>query len=422
MKKLASSVIVIVFLLITITSVENWSTISFAPTLTFYLIRTFLFTLPFLWAFTVIKNPFNEPKINPVILFLGLIIITGIRSFFIPSNLDQWTSVLTFFPAMLSFISVYYLDYPYLFKKINYYWFRIAPLLCLIWVPFMSSTGEAVGYFLPLLLLHLLFISIIPKKSKWILIAITFIIILVCYKEVARSHVLKFGIALLFGISLYFKSAWFYIKAIKLGRRFFLLTPIVLFLLGVTNIFNVFRMDEYISGDFTFQRSNTYGGDQREVSLLDDTRTFLYEESILSAIKNKYVLFGRTFARGYDSNWQARRSERAGKIVTTDVVDRISEVAIINIFTWMGLVGVCLYFWVFIKASSLAIYNSNNSYIKIVGLYLTFRWMYGWIEDFQRLDISTLTLWMLLAICFSKSLRNLNNHQISQFMRTIFVR
>jgi hypothetical protein len=422
MKKLASSVIVIVFLLITITSVENWSIITLAPTLTFYLIRTLLFTLPFIWAFIVIKNPFNELKIGPVSLFLILIVITGIRSVFIPSNLDQWTSVLTFFPAMLSFISVYYLDYPYLFKNINYYWFRIAPLLCLIWIPFMSSTGEAMGYFLPLLLLHLLFINIIPKKSKWILIAITFIIILVCYKEIARSHVLKFGIALLFGISLYFKSAWFYIKAIKLGRIVFLLTPILLLILGITNIFNVFRMDEYISGDFSFQQSNSYGGNQREALLLDDTRTFLYEESILSAIKNKYVLFGRSFARGYDSNWQARRSERAGKIVTTNVVDRISEVAIINIFTWMGLFGVCIYFWIFIKASSLAIYHSNNSYIKIVGLYLTFRWMYGWVEDFQGLNISTLTLWMMLSICFSKSLRNLNNYQISKFMRSIFIK
>ncbi|WP_299797907.1 hypothetical protein [uncultured Maribacter sp.] len=419
MKKVLSKIIIVLFLLITVTSVENWSSIKLAPTLTFSLIRIFLFTIPLVWAYFIFKNPLNKPKIGAVSLFLGLIIVTGIRSILIAKGKAEWYFILNYFPAMLSFISIYYLDYPFLFKKINFYWFRIAPLLCLLWFPFMNSIGEVLGYFLPLLILYLLFIQVIPTKAKGILLALTTTIIVVCYLEGARSHVLKFGFASLFGASLYFKSAWFYVKAIKIGRILFLITPIALFFLGITNIFNVFKMQEYISGDFTFERTDTYG-DQRQESLVDDTRTFLYEEAIISAINNKYVLFGRSFARGYDSYFQVKRAEKIGDIVSTDTIDRISEVAIINIFTWMGITGVVLYFFVFLKVTYLAIYRSNNSYIKIVGLYLSFRWMYGWVEDFQRLDISTLTLWMLLAICLSKSLRKLNNREVARYIQSIF--
>ncbi len=374
-----------------------------------------------IWGYYIFKNPFNKPHLNAVSIFLGVIIITGIRSMLIAKGKEQWEFFLRYFTALLSFITVYYLDHPYIFKKINKYWFRIAPLICLLWLPFMSSVGEALGYFLPLLLLYLLFIKVVPNKSKWVILSLTFLIIFICLKEGARSHVLKFGIALLLGFSLYFKYKWFYLKMIKIGRNFTLFAPIILFILGVTNIFNIFKMDEYIDGEFSYGTTNAEG-EYKEASLVADTRTFLYEESILSAIKNKTVLFGRSFARGYDSNWEARRQEKAGKIITTNEVDRISEVAVINIFTWMGLLGVFLYFLIFVKATSLAIYHSNNYYIKIVGLFLSFRWMYGWVEDFQRLDISTLTLWMLLAICFSKGFRKLSDHQIEKYMRSIFIK
>jgi hypothetical protein len=419
MKKEFSNLLVVLLLIITLTSVESWSTISLAPSLTIFLIRTFIFVIPFIWAYKLFRNPLDKSRGWALTFFLAWIIITGARSVFIARGKDQWTFLLMYLPAMLSIITVYYFDHLYLFKKLNYYWFRFAPLLCLIWFPFMSSA--AIGFFLPLLLLYLLFISIIPNKSKWILLIFTFFIIFICYKSGARSHVLKFGVALLLGLSLYFKSLPFYLKAIKFGRISLLFAPIILFILAITNIFNVFKMDEYISGDYSIQTLDA-DGNEAESSLVADTRTFLYEEAIISAIKNNYVIMGRSFARGYDSYFQVGRSERAGRVVNTDTVDRISEVAIINIFTWMGVVGVILYFFIFVKATELAIYNSNNVYIKIVGLYVSFRWCYGWVEDFQRLDISTLTLWMLLALCFSKTFRKFNDHEFSTYIKSIFIK
>jgi hypothetical protein len=88
----------------------------------------------------------------------------------------------------------------------------------------------------------------------------------------------------------------------------------------------------------------------------------------------------------------------------------------------MGVVGVVLYFFAFVKATGLAIYHSKNIYIKVIGLYLSFRWMYGFVEDFQMLDISTLTVWMLFAICFSNNFRDLTNKQISSYIYVVFRR
>lgn len=418
-KKIFGNVLVGLFFIITIASIEAWSTISLAPSLTFSLIRNFAFTTIFVWGYSIFKRPLDKSRVWAASFFINWIVITGIKSVFIAKGIDQWTFFLTYFPAMMSFVIVYYINDFYLFKKINNTWFKFAPLLCLLLFPFMQY--DAVGYFLPLLLIPLLFVSIIPSKSKWMVLIFCLIIIIISYYVGARSHVVKFGIALFFGWSLYFKSNRFYGIIIKWGRFFFLFAPILLFILGSLNIFNVFNMKEYISGDYTY-KSVDETGKKTEVNITEDTRTILYQEAIFSAIKGEYILFGRTFARGYDSYFQVRRTEDADKKVTSKTDERVSEVALVNIFTWMGVVGVVLYFFVFVKATGLAIYHSKNSYIKIVGLYLSFRWMYGFIEDFQLLNISTLTLWILFAICFSNNFRNLTNKKISRYIYVVFRR
>lgn len=416
-KRLFSNVLIGLFLVITIASVEDWSTISLAPSLTFFLIRNFAFVFIIVWGYSIFKRPPDKSRGWAVSFFLSWIVITGIRSVFIAKGIDQWTFFLAYFPAMISFVMVYYVNDFYLFKNINNKWFKFAPLLCLLLFPFMQY--DAVGYFLPLLLIPLLFVSIIPSKSKWIVLIFSLIIIILSYNSGARSHIIKFCVALFFGWSLYFKSNRFYGTILKWGRFVFLSAPILLFILGFFNVFNIFNMKEYVSEDYTYE-SVDERGKSSEASLADDTRTFLYQEAILSAVKGKYLLFGRTFARGYDSYFQVGRSKKAGKHVTSKTDERVSEVAMVNIFTWMGMVGVVLYFFLFVKATGLAIYHSKNIYIQVVGLYLSFRWMYGFVEDFQRLDISTLTVWMLFAMCFANNFRDLTNKQIGTYIYSVF--
>src|SRR5690606_8010144 len=112
--------------------------------------------------------------------------------------------------------------------------------------------------------------------------------------------------------------------------------------LALTGRFNIFNMEEYISGEYKTQ--TLIDGKLEETSLTADTRTLLYQETLTSAIKNNYVWHGRTPARGYESpSFGAFALEQ----LKTGKLERFgSEVSILNIFTWTGIIGCILYFLV----------------------------------------------------------------------------
>ena len=97
-----------------------------------------------------------------------------------------------------------------------------------------------------------------------------------------------------------------------------------------------------------------------------------------------------------------------------------NEVCHPNIFTWLGLVGVILYSLIYLKSSYLAVYKSNNIYIKILGVFIAFRWAYGWVEDFNRFDIMNISLWMMIAMGFSEQFRDMTDRDFKIWIRSIF--
>jgi hypothetical protein len=231
----------------------------------------------------------------------------------------------------------------------------------------------------------------------------------------ARSNVIKTIIPFIF-IVIYYIRPFQNIRFLKFIHLLLFLSPLALSVMGLSNKFNVLKMNEYVSGSYT--GTATIDGEDVETSLTADTRTFLYRETISSAIKNNYVLFGRTPARGYDSEHFGNYQKFELK---TGKSERFSsEVSILNIFTWMGLVGAFMYMLVFYKASKLAILKSNNIYIKIMGLYVGFRFLYAFIEDFTRFDLSNIFLWIIIGMCFSKQFRKMNNQEIRIWVRSIF--
>ena len=90
-----------------------------------------------------------------------------------------------------------------------------------------------------------------------------------------------------------------------------------------------------------------------------------------------------------------------------------NELCFPNIFTWLGIIGMLLYCLIYIKASTLALHKSNNIYLKYLAVFVSFRWMLGWIEDANTFNISNIALWMIIAMCFSPYFRKMNNYQFS---------
>ena len=252
--------------------------------------------------------------------------------------------------------------------------------------------GEAVGrYFAPFAFL-LIFFPYLGKKWKYmVLLSVTLVLIFGALG--ARSSILRFAVSIVLAIAIYYRKI---IPNILIKGIFimFVVAPMILLYLGISGWFNVFRIQEELGWD-EYSVQNSFNKNEQE-NLTADTRTFLYVEELQSAVNNNYVLFGRSLSRGYDSvvidgiDWKSGRNERWS-----------CEVRMLNVFNYMGLFGVIIVGLVYIIGAYKAVFRSNSFTMQIIGVYVAFRWFYGWIEDFDRFDLINLYLWIPIIMCYS---------------------
>lgn len=271
---------------------------------------------------------------------------------------------------------------------------------------------DAYGFYLVPMSFLLLFFPALTLRQRIVLLMVFMVVILADLG--ARSNVIKFGIPF-FILSIYYLRNKISVKALEALRLSLFIIPIVLFIMGVSGIFNVFKTEDYVKGNYTSVGTDIYGN-RSEVDIMSDTRTFIYEEVLESAIKNEYWLFGRTPARGNDSY--------SFGVLAYDLTRRYerlsNELALANVFTWTGIIGVVLYLLVFFKASYLAVNKSKNIYVKMAGVYLAFRWLYAWIEDVNDFSLNYFVLWIMIGLCFSYSFREMTNKEVVVWVRGIF--
>jgi len=228
----------------------------------------------------------------------------------------------------------------------------------------------------------------------------------------ARSNVIKFGVSIFLSLIYYIRTI-VPKKAYQIVRIILFIAPLVLFSLAVTDKFNVFDMQGYVKKDYK-DIERKADGKIVEDNLTADTRTFLYVDVLTTARKYNSWLIGRSPARGNETEWfgdsdMSGRGERLG-----------NEVGILNVFMWTGIIGVILYFAVFYIASGLAIKQSNNIYSKILGIFVSFRWLYAWVEDINNFTLNMFILWLIVGLCFSKSFRQMNDMEVTQWVQGIF--
>lgn len=193
----------------------------------------------------------------------------------------------------------------------------------------------------------------------------------------------------------------------------FVVAPMILLYLGISGRFNVFRIQEELGWD-EYSVQNSFNKNEQE-NLTADTRTFLYVEELQSAVNNNYVLFGRSLSRGYDSvvidgiDWKSGRNERWS-----------CEVRMLNVFNYMGLFGVIIVGLVYIIGAYKAVFRSNSFTMQIIGVYVAFRWFYGWIEDFDRFDLINLYLWIPIIMCYSVRFLHMTDYDFHCWIRNFF--
>lgn len=396
--------------LISLPSILSWTTLPLGNTTVWWIV--YATTLYFLWkGKDLFFNSADNKRILFVELYLCWNLICIVRGIFTAENYWEWKNLVGVGMVLFLPVSIYSFTNKNVVQRITIFWLKYAlPVFFLITISFTQSDAIG-GYLVPIGFL-LLFHPLLETKWK-VLIMVLSVFVLISLG--ARSNVIKFSASFLIGLLIYFPSL-FKTKKLEMIRLFLMILPFIFFGLAVSGVFNIFKMNNYIIGEHKVKVMED--GKIKEESLITDTRTFLYVEVLSSALKHNYTIWGRTPARGNDSEAFGLYTKDELK---TGIMERFkNEVSILNVFTWTGLIGVFLYFALFFKATYLAINRSNNSFIKVLGLYIAFRWNYAWVEDFTNFNLSSIYLWLAISMCYSSAFRSMDDIEFKYWVRGIF--
>lgn len=384
----------------------------------------FVFKLPeaFSWAYKgiilivfyanlkylVTYKEIDKTGLYLTIAFIAWLLFGFVRATFYADNYWVWKSVIiAFFMTLFYIVIILSTNIELIQRYYSLYWVLFIPLVILSYI----SIGN------PLLLNYvpfstlMLFFALIPPKKKWALIGIVLLFYISSYQ---RNDLIKILVASFTGFSIgyfyHFIPKW----SIRLVHFSFLIAPFVLLQLAISGIFNVFIMDEYISGEYT-QEINTKEGIVED-DLLGDTRTFIFENVFATMETYDAWILGRSPAfgdEGVDDFW--------GIDEVTGIKGRFgNEVGVMDVLLWYGVIGVALYFLLFVRASYLAIYKSRSRFVQAVGLYVAFLWVWAFVwekplfETFYMMDL------ILIGLCFSNKFRQLSDNEMEYWVRGIF--
>jgi hypothetical protein len=402
-----SSLFAFLIVLLTITGVSPFSSIRTSTTLISWLLIASLYVIVAALLSSKASDYYSRIPYKEVIIAYGLwVMITAARGALVADNYWEYKFLITNTGAILMPLMIWTLASPKMLEKILKYWMWIAlPLFAVFY--FLLSKGSYGFYLAPLVLFLLLLPNLSAAQKGLVLI---FFAIVVFSSLDGRANILRFSFPLIFASLFLFRNVLGPTLLRGTTLCLFVLPPLLAFL-GQSGTFNIFKTQDYLT-------SEALGLDQSTVDTITaDTRTALYDEVWTSAVRNDYVWQGRTPARGYDSNIFGKHI--AGETGSGKRERNGGEVGVHSIFTWLGAIGLALYSALFFVASKLAVMNSNNFSVKLVGLYVAFRWAFCWVEEFIGFNVNYFVLWMLVAICFSPEFRKMTDKEIGEWLRNI---
>lgn len=246
-----------------------------------------------------------------------------------------------------------------------------------------------------------LFMLFIPYlKFKWkvliVIVAVTSILMALGF----RTNLIKIGFSLMFLIIYYCRNFFKPFLLLKFLHITFFVLPLILLSLGILGKFNFFS--ELQSNN---KSSYTTIKNGEASDLFVDTRTFLYEEIFLSLNNSGHFIFGEGAAGKYKSQFFTENyGWRNG-----------SEVGILNILLYDGIVGVIIYFLLLFSVSYVAIAKSNNYLSKFLGLFIASRFLISFIEEFTQYDLNFYFFWLAIGLVSSNQFRAMSDKQLKKY-------
>ena len=402
-----------IFVFLSLTTVGQWLSVHWwAPNLTVEFLEWCLSFFILLYPVFKYRHFAQLKREKSFLLFTIFAYYTvalsvyGIASFGGRGERSDLAFLMRYNIGMLTCFCVYTFAHPawafLAFKRL----FKFLPIIAIVYLPFAKNGayGDLIGFLcLPAIFL-LLFFGELPKKQKMIWLALAILIVAASFIGDARSNVIKYTIALFIGLTFSYEAIY---RKLRHLVWLCVISPFVLLYLGITGVFNVFEMDQYIK-----DKSISAG-------TIQDTRTLVYVEVISSAVNNDYVLWGRGIGRGYESRTQELRSMDSKTATTISSSERNSEVGMHNIFSWGGIVYVAIYTLMWCSVLYCGVYKSRNKYVRAIGFYLAFYYFYSWIENFQSFTIFFVSSWLMVAFCLSPYFRGMSNAEFRHYIKSL---
>lgn len=316
----------------------------------------------------------------------------------------------------LSFVILFPLESPQIncscLRAWNWY---IFPVFILFFAWFTG--GDFMALQIPIIIYFYILLFGLVIRNKWAVFIMLcgFVLTLMSFEN--RTGVIKAMGSLFLYSTLWLPAIFRKLSHIILHFVFYIL-PIVLLILGLTGTYNVFRglKGEQPSEVVVSMSQPDDVENELEHELTADTRTFLYEDVIASAIIGDYMLFGRSVGRGNTLSGEFF----ADAELMTENERLMNEVQMLNIFTWMGLVGVVGYSLLFLQASCLGLFCSRNKYVPIVACAVAFHWALAWMEEAALFKITDLALFLMMGICYSPHFRRMSDFEFRLWFRSCF--
>lgn len=402
MKSWITKHIPLFFIIISVCSITQWIRLP----LNYEIIWSSIYFLLLLglWYNT---GPKNSKLINIWIFFITIEFFYGaiiMSENYFDYKALVYNSMYLFLPISAYTFSRHIELIPNIFSK----WIKYVWIIYILLFPFMYSDAHG-RYLFPFCFL-ILFYKLLNKRI--LISSILALILIIIFGKENRSDIIRFIFAFLLAFAYLNFLPIRHISKIIVTCMY--ITPILLLFAGLFFNFNIFQFAQQYSIKKNLVMNTDNDGYTR--TALEDTRTLLYIDVINSSQKHNSYIFGRSPARGYESEmfggWVdqvtgLKRGERGG-----------CEVAMLNIYMYLGIVGVCLYSLIFTSASFYAIWHSQNKYIPMLGIYIAFRWDYSWVEEFTSFNLSTIVLWIIIGMCFSKSLRQMSNKEFESWFKS----